>query len=572
MSGKSGNRWKMLVWQTALLISLLNHCLCGDDSMNHNRVNCEHTHESKCVIEAVFGNTLTNDTVEAFVKCLNQDESSISYNQFSKIDKVVWNGCKTPRNLKGLGFQKISWRNQVKYLKIENFASGVLEQGTFDGFVELEVLSIEHNSIQNLSSSCFRGLENLKALQMIENDLKWIDEGLLSDLPKLNTLEIHDSQHLLMANHQFMENQIVNTVVLDIDYAAMDLLEHLFHHVMNLSIVVKSIDDAYGCEQTRLNGYERNWIVENLKLENFKCGFVMENAKSIKSLKLIGMMLMPFSEFELKNLENLEEISLHRNAFENFYNFNFEGKFDNLQFLDLSNNNLTEIDMRGFEKLTNLRKINLDKNFLSKLNEMNLKKFHNIQLFVNQNNFDCSWLHAIASSELSPNFVYEKNFTMLNINGLFCQYNQSLSANTFKNETLCSSLFIDSVNNEARRELLLFKDDNFMLAPEVLMIIVCAASLLGIVVTFISIYVYRKHQMLKQEPFYHLLRDSLIRPISDVKSTLSRNFKEIISRNLPPTNYEHPISESYVTEMTDVEINTNNIYEEIPQKSCQEIV
>lgn len=568
MSGKSVSRGKMLVFQTVLLISLLIHCLCGEESLNYNRVDCKHTHDTKCVIEAVFGNTLTNDSVEAYVSCSNQDE--LSRNQFSKVDKIVWNGCQTPWNLKSLGLQKISWRNQVKHLKIEYFASGALELETFDGFLGLEVLSIQHNSIQNLSSSCFRGMKNLKALQMIENDLKWMDMGLLSDLPKLNTLEIHDSQHSL--NHQFTENQIVNTVVLDIYYIAMDLLEHLFLHVRHLSILLKPNDDAYGCEQTRHNGYERNWIVEELKLENFKCGFIMENVKSIKSLELIRVIQMSYSEFELRNLENLEEISLHQNAFKNFHFFNFGGNFNNLKLLDFSSNNLTEIDMRGFETFTNLRKINLDENFLSKLDEMNLEKFRNVKLFVNGNNFDCSWLDAIASSELFLNFVYEQNVKSLNINGLSCQHNQRSPEYISTNETLCSSYFIDPVNNEAERELLQQKEVNFMLAPEVLMIIVCAASLLGIAVSFISIYMYRRRQMSKQEPFYHLLRDSLIRPIFDVRSTLRRDFKEMISRNLPPTNYEHPISESNVTEMSDVVTNTNNIYEEIPQKLYQEIV
>lgn len=538
--------------------------------MDYNEVDCGHDSDSKCIIEAVFGNTFTNETVEVFVSCLNGGE--ISYNQFSKIDKIIWNGCQTPRNLSGLGLKKIPWKKQVKHLIVENFAVASLEQGTFDGFLGLEILSIQNNSIQNLSSSCFRGLVNLKFLQMIESDLKWMDYGLLGDLPKLTKLNILESYNLLMANHQFGENQIVDDVKLEIYSVAMDLLEHLFLHVRKLWIIIKLKNEPDDCDQARLNGYERNWIIEGLKLNNLGCGFIMENVLSIKYLELNRAIQFPYSESELKDLPYLEGVKLHENWLENFSSFKFIGNFDNLKVLNLSDNNITDIDMRAFETFPSLKKINLDRNFLSKLDEMNLGKFENIQLFVDQNNFECSWLNEIASSKVFANFVYEKNFTRLNLDGLSCHYNLQFPEYTLTDETLCLPQFIEPESNVKQGELRQLKDDNFAFAPEILMIIVSAAFLLGIVVTFISIYVHRKRQILKQEPFYHLLRDSVVRPIYNAKNTLSRDFKEIISRILPPTNYEHPISDSFVTEMTDVATNTSNIYEEIPPKPYQEIV
>lgn len=570
MSGRSVSRGKMLF--LVCFISLLIQCLCGDVSLYYNGVdhgvNCGH--ESECFIEAVFGNTFTNETVEVFVSCSNDDE--ISYNQFSKIDKITWNGCQTPRNLRGFGLKKIPTKKQVKYLKIENFAISSLEQGTFDGFLGLEILSIQYNSIQNLSSSCFRGLANLKFLQMIEHDLKWMDYGLLGDLPKLCNLDIQESHNLLMANHQFAENQIVHNVKLEIYSVAMDLLEHLFLHVRNLSITIKLRDDADECDLTRLNGYEKNWIIEGLKLHNLRCGFIMENVRSIKDLELYQALLLPYSEFELKDLPYLENISIHQNDLENLLSFKFEGSFNSLKLLDLSGNSISEIDMRPFETFPSLKKINLDKNFLSKLDKMNLQKFENVELFVDQNNFECSWLNGIASSKVFSNFVYEKNFEGLNIAGLSCRYNLEFPEYTLADETICLPYFNEPESNIKQRELRELKEAYFVLTPEILMIIMSVAFLLGMALTFIAVYVHHKRQTLKQEPFYHLLRDSLVRPIFNARSTLRKDFKEIVSRILPPTNYEHPISDSFVTEMTDVATNTSNIYEEIPPKPYQEIV
>lgn len=561
MSGKADSRGKMRIFQAAFFTSLFIHCLGGDESFNYNRVNCGHNDVNDCVIEAVFGNVESD--VEVFVNCRNHSE--LSSNQFSKVDKIVWNGCRTPRNLKDLGLRKIPRKQQVKYLRIENFASGALNAGTFDGFLGVEVLLLEFNSIRNLSSSCFRGLKSLRALSMMENELKWMDWGVLGDLLELNTLKIYETQRLLMADHQFQENQIVDNVALEIYYIESELLEHLFLHVRNLSISLKLDDDVYGCGQTRLNGYEKDWMIESLKLENLRCGFIMENVETIKSLELNRAAQMVFSEFELKDLPNLQAISLHENVFEDFSSFKLAGRFEKLQIIDLANNRMSEIDMRTFETFKNLSKINLSGNVLSKLDELNTAMYVDVQFFVDGNNFDCSWLGNIASSKVFLNFVYEKNFVDLNINGLSCQQYLTCPEAFVENETLCSSYFIDSVSLSAQREVDKLEEANFILEPEILMIIVCAATLLGMAVTFISIYVYHKRQTLKQKPFYHLLRDSIVRPIADVRGTLRRDLKEIISRNLPPTNYEHPITDSNVTEMTDVGVDSGNIYEEIPQ-------
>jgi hypothetical protein len=255
-------------------------------------------------------------------------------------------------------------------------------------------------------------------------------------------------------------------------------------------------------------------------------------------------------------LPHLETIFLHKNI---LHETKFEGAFDSLKLFDMSNNTLNEIDLRMFENFSRLRKINLNGNFLSKLDGLTMTKFANIQLFVDGNNFDCLWLNDVASSKAFQSFVYRKNFKSLNIDGLPCNIRAENISSSF-----CSPLFVDSADNEAQRESLKLKDDNFILRPEIFMIIVFASSLLGASVAFISIYTYNKRQLLKHKPFYHLLRDSLIRPLSDVR----RDFKEIVSRNLPPTNYEHPISDVNVnvTEMSDVSANISNIYEEIPQK------
>lgn len=565
MSGKSVNsrvKMRISIYQVLFIISPLIRCLCGavDVTEDYNRVGCGHS-GGECVIEAFLGSFETGDEVEVLINCTSHDE--LLFNNFLVIDRITWNGCHSSRNIPALGLSKISRKNQVKILEIENFAVGVLEAGTFDGFYWLETLSFRRNSIENLSSSCFRALVNLRTLTMNENNLKWIDSGVLNNLPKLNTLQIVGNELLLMANHQFSENQVLDDVVMEINRLETDLFEHFLSHVRNLSIFVKSNDGEF-CNQIRVDGYEKPWLVENLKLNKLRCGISLKNAPSIKSLELDAAVQWPYTyaTLELQHLPNLEVISLHENFFDDSFP-KFSGSFDHVKVFDMSNNTLSEIDMRTFKIIfKNLNRINLNENFLQNLKGLSSTNFENVQLLVNGNNFDCSWLNGIASSKAFQSFVYTKNFQTLNLNGLSCSNRQCVQSFPPANESFSSSLFMDSADNEAQRKLLRLKQDNFILRPEIFVITVCASALMGVALAFISIYTHRKRLMMKQQPFYHLLRDSMLR----TKITLRRDLGEILSRNLPPTNYEHPISDSNVTEMSGVDVNTNNLYEEIPQK------
>lgn len=553
----------MLIFRAIILTFLANQCLCGLD-----RTDCRHNQRDVCSIEALFGNLLTNTSIDVVLLCTNQSQLSYS-NQFSAIDKIEWNGCNTPRNIKCLGLRKIPWRNSVKHLKVEKFAVTSIEAGTFDGFSELEVLSIQSNSIENILSSSFRGLQSLSLLEMIENNLKWIDAWALGDLPKLKTLDVSDREHLLMARHQLRENQILDNVKLNIYYLepVEDLLEHILSHGRNVSIAVNFDGFKTECHEVRLNGYEKQWIVESLRMENFSCGFVMENVKSVRNVELISVIQNEIFGFRLENLPNLVKVALHENALGEMNNFKLEGNFENLTTIDLSNNRIKVINMSLFQKLDNLKQLNLEDNFLSRLSVIGTENFMNMLLLVDGNNFDCSWLNAISSSQVFQNLVFKSNFKSMNFKGLNCQLGCDVNLEySPSNETLCSPCFMKSVNTSAQREQL--EENNFLLKPELLMIIMCVVFALGIFATLISIHLYHKRRDLMKQPFYHLLRDSVIRPISDVRNTLRRDFKEVVSRKLPPTNYELPIPYETVTEMSDL---ATNIYEEIPQKDEPEM-
>lgn len=522
--------------------------LLEDDNNNNHAVSCGNNYDSEnCLIEATFGNLASNESIDVLVNCHDAStSSSFRYNQFSQFNSVLWNGCHARRNLKFLGLRKIQATNrkQVRYLRIENFTASTIESGTFEGFIQLEVLAIEFNYIQTLSKSCLDGLESLLELRLISNDLKWINAQVLTALTKLNSLDIIDSS-LLMANRQFAEdNQMVEHVAMKIYRIEMDLVEHLFHHVRDLSISLTSSN----CELSRLNGYEKAWIVENLKLENHLCGFSLLNIDSLRTLELKRVILNPISalnDFKLRNLQNLSVIALNHNELTEIKQSMFEGVFEEVEVLNFSHNSLAEIDMSIFKLFPKLKFIDLSYNLIRQLNAKFMSS--DIQINVDFNRFDCQWL-VHNSAVVSKHFTFTKRFEALNIDGLECTFHKSQA----ENFSDCDFAEIMAENksfylNELFRE-------NFIIEPKILVMIVFGSILLGSVITYILLFAYTRRRLWKQQPFYHMLRESM--------SVVARDFKGIVWRNLPPTNYEQPISDSNLN--VTCEMDAGNIYEEIP--------
>ena len=555
----------MWIFSVLFIQIVLVHCLQGrvsirsDNLADSNQVNCGHNYQSNCLIEATFSNSLSNETIDVLVNCTN-DNDAVPYkkqNQFSKIEKIVWNGCYAVNNVKFFGLRKISNRKDVKMLKIEKFTVDTIEIGTFDEFTQLRILSFEFNFIEYLLSSCFRGLENLFMLQMIENNLKRISPETLSVLTKLNTLQIVD-RTLFIANHQFTPNQIVENVAMDIYYIEMDLMDHLFNHVRNLSILLSLNDDDHdnelvGCD-VRMIGYEKKWMIENLRLVNIQCRFIAEHIETLNSLELRKMENFGI---ELKNLINLKNLTISFCDLKELPENLFSGDFNELEYLDLSHNKLSAINMSIFEPFVKLKQINFNNNHIHMLDELDYPNILNIHIHVDYNSLDCEWLTSITSHDIFTNFIYVKNFKFINVNGLPCSLHQQQSMSTVALSLLSTHSSVGSITE--------FHDENFNVKPKIFAFIICCTFLLGIVITFILIYTYNRIQLLNHQPFYHMLRDSLIRPLSSARETIASDFKGIIFRNLPPTNYEHPISADKMDE-TELSEMFENIYEEIPQK------
>lgn len=550
-----------------LFLSFLVGCRA---TLNYNHEDCTQMKNGvNCVIEATFGRIKTsNETVDVHINCATKSNSNpklLNDVQFAKIEVVVWDGCQAHENLKGFGLSFLSRQSQVKNLQIEHFAVGTLDNGVFDKFSSLENLSLLNNLIENLATGCFEGLKSLRTLELRSNHLQKIAAGVLSDMPKLSSLEINeDSERLFIASTQFSSSQVVDQISLAIsrNSIGIDFLEHLISKSKNLSVIInKNNSRDFECEQTMLNGYGRNWIIESLKVENFRCGFMMSDIDSIKSLELNEILLYPYpsvGRVRLKGLSKLEKLSMHRNDLQNVSAALHidDDSLRNLQILNLSYNRMQEFDIQIFEKCEKLEQMDLVGNALSTLG--NFKRKDTFHVLVDGNVLQCSWLkNQISQAE----FVFEQNFEGLNIRGLSCVLDHSSSTNKLPSPEAITKLS-PSIEKEIER-----------VNSIALMSIIFTCSLtLGVGLTLLSLHLYNIHCR-RHQPFYRMLHDSL--PLPATSHVRRTNFRGNATRHLPPTNYECPISVYEHQEMTSdvaessttmTSMDTQNVYEEIPVK------
>lgn len=552
-------------------------------SSYYNVAECGHNSEQDCVIEAVFGNLINNESVEVNVNCTNKNPASseLSYSQFSKIDKIIWNGCRAKRNLPYLGLKYITGKSVLIFLQIENFVANTIESGTFDGFLNLETLIIKSNFIQ--ASGVFQGLNKIRHLDLTNNSLKKMENEAFTSLESLKTLNIKDAM-TVMDKQQFGEHQVLENVLFDIGSIDRNVLSNLFTHIKNLSIEIASYDDHDDSDcHLLMNGTDKNWIIEHLHLSSMNfiyCGFNVESISSLRTLKISNYQAVHYGHgFEFKQLPNLEIFDMSENYLSFSPVIHFIGDFEKMRILNFSMNFIIEFDLESVRNLINLKEIHLERNSLDKIIGFELENFQFVDIFIDQNSISCDWLLGIfysAYSERFLNLIFKKNFNSINFNGLPCSYfNRQLdiitSTQDYEKENLQYNM--ETLKWQARE----LKNKNVIINPKIVAIIVGASIMLGIGLTIVGLFLYNKRQLLKHQPFYHLLRESVFQPISNIKGTWKNDFKNsMFSRNLPATNYEHPISDNTTSSSENISVisqhnsNTNsnhnsNIYEEIPQ-------
>nr|UYM28498.1 Toll-like receptor 3 [Schizothorax prenanti] len=201
-------------------------------------------------------------------------------------------------SLSNTTFQGLDKTN-ITVLDLSSNTMTKIADGTFQWFPRLESLSLEHNSLRHLTKDTFLGLGNLRQLNL----QKALIKSHSSSLPIIDDLSFHhlvQLEHLCMANTAFRE-----------------ITEHIFSGLLHL----KTLD--------------LSWSITGLKTVTNTTFASLQESPHLQTLNLTAMAINKLAPGAFSSLGNLTTLLLGHN----FINQQLKG--DELEGLS----NIKEIDM-----------------------------------------------------------------------------------------------------------------------------------------------------------------------------------------------------------------------------------
>uniref|UniRef100_A0A671RA68 Toll-like receptor 3 n=1 Tax=Sinocyclocheilus anshuiensis TaxID=1608454 RepID=A0A671RA68_9TELE len=191
-------------------------------------------------------------------------------------------------------------KTNITVLDLSSNTMSKIAEGAFQWLPRLEILSLEHNTLRHLTKDTFRGLGNLRQLNL----QKALIKSHTSSLPIIEDFSFHQLvqlEHLCMANTAFRE-----------------ITEHIFSGLLNL----KTLD--------------LSWSITGLKMMVTNRTFAaLQESPLLQTLNLTAMSINKLATGAFSSLGNLTTLVLGHN----FINQQLKG--DELQGLS----NIKEIDM-----------------------------------------------------------------------------------------------------------------------------------------------------------------------------------------------------------------------------------
>lgn len=229
-----------------------------------------------------------------------------------------------------------------------------IEDGAFDGLVNLEFLNLADNELPAIGHHTFAGLNRLRFLKLRHNSIALIDDGALA-LPWLEMLDLSHNQLTFLSDNVFAGIPMVSSLSLDHNQ-----LSHIGYAIYDLP-ALNDLDLSDNCI-VDINLYEFSLMPALMSLWlrasglNLEPTLVKNRSSASSPLKSLDV-----ADNGLTDGRRLAQLSV----------------FENLQNLALEGNNFTCI---RFEDGANLRQL--------------LPKLERLQL--SQNRWECGCLESMA--------------------------------------------------------------------------------------------------------------------------------------------------------------------------------
>ncbi|XP_058118850.1 leucine-rich repeat-containing protein 15-like [Anopheles ziemanni] len=264
---------------------------------------------------------------------------------------------------------------------IRNNKINTLQDDTFRGLDALEILFIISSELTTIGPNAFNGLKNLTHLTLMGNQLTQLPENLFASSPALKAINL---AHNLISNvlPAGIFNNIIELARLDLSHNQLTAFEfpslkasHVLLH--NNSLTTLYLNDHFTLVQaehnriSKLSGTSAKLHTLHLTENNLIDASPISRMINLTKLTLSNNPLQPNSVFN--SLRRLEQLLLsHTNI--KITNETFANMAE-LKLLDLSYNNLKELDFSMFSGLVELQTLIVAFNNIDKINFLEQREY-----------------------------------------------------------------------------------------------------------------------------------------------------------------------------------------------------
>uniref|UniRef100_A0A8C3MPT8 Toll like receptor 3 n=1 Tax=Geospiza parvula TaxID=87175 RepID=A0A8C3MPT8_GEOPR len=247
--------------------------------------------------------------------------------------------------------------SSLKYLNLINSLAGKIEDFSFHWLLHLEYLIMDNNNFPGITANMFTGLNNLKYLSLCNCNI--------------NLQRITNKTFSSLANSSLQVLNLTKTRISTIESGAFSSLGHLKILDLGLNEISQQLK---GHEFKGLNNIQDIYLSYNKNLTLQSESFIFVPGLRKLMLRKVGCSNLAFSPSPFHPLRNLTVLDISNNNIANIQEDLFDG-LDKLDILDLQHNNLARLWKHAnpggpvlfLKGLPNLQILNLKSNGLDEI-------------------------------------------------------------------------------------------------------------------------------------------------------------------------------------------------------------
>ncbi|XP_034485215.1 insulin-like growth factor-binding protein complex acid labile subunit [Drosophila innubila] len=336
----------------------------------------------------------------------------------------------------------VSWEcfleaNKLKILLLSDNEIAQLDESSFSYASELEYLFISYNKLSSLHPDAFKGLGQLRHLDLSNNQLELLPEQLFEELSALQELVLAENKLRYISSELLSHNTRLQTVVLHTNQLQ-NLGEYAFHsaplllfvelsHNPGLEVLLLSLNAGHllarNCSLSRVNLFG---AVSNVDLDNNH----LQELYFSTSEALEHLVLRNNSLQQLATLSNVPRLR-HLNVADNpqLGDLPNDWQTPELERLDLSNTGLLQLPLEALRGMPQLRKLNVSANNISEINPQDFEQLTQLtHFYIHANNWNCFNLRLVMDMVIIQHGIsytvdkFNDDFPGEYIYGIECMY------------------------------------------------------------------------------------------------------------------------------------------------------